>query len=291
MTLNDYVDLVQLFAPSLATAAAMAIGGSQVGTFVLLRREGMLALAIPQVVAIGIALSLRWGLETHEDHTGVESWISLGPPFAAAAVAVMLLVWSKRHGASHWVLPSLFVAGISLSFLIIANSGAHVEDVQHFFTGTDVAVSAEMACLVVPVVLAIGLMTAVLWRRWLATTQIPAASELARQSPARWDVAFLCLLTTFLLFSTSALGSLMVLVMLFLPAATILPWARRIPGALMLAAIVSVLSLAAGFVLSNEMEWPFSQSVGGAGFAGLVVSYATRSTSTALRRKLGPRST
>jgi hypothetical protein len=34
--------------------------------------------------------------------------------------------------------------------------------------------------------------------------------------------------------------------------------------------------LAAGFVMSNEMSWPFSHSVGGVGCAGLMGSHAIR---------------
>src|SRR4029453_2351640 len=75
-TFHEYLELVRLFGPSLATAGAVALGGSQVGTFVLLRREGMMALALPQVVTVGVALSLRWGLEEHADHGGMPGWMA-----------------------------------------------------------------------------------------------------------------------------------------------------------------------------------------------------------------------
>lgn len=261
---REYIEIVELLWPSLVTAAAAAIGGSLVGTFVQLRREGMAALALPQVVAIGAALGLRWGVPT------------LGPALVTAALAVMLLAWSKGHGANHWVLPSLFVAGLSLSFLIIANSGAHVAELQNLFTGIDVSVAPGTAMIVAPVVLAAGLTCAFLWRRWLLLAQMPAVSELAGLHPTRGDVLFLCLLATVLLFGTSALGAVMLLAMIFLPAATVLPWTRRIPTALVAGPAVGLLSLAIGFVLSIEMTWPVSQSVGGVGFVALVLSYGAR---------------
>jgi len=276
-TFHEYLELVRLFGPSLATAGAVALGGSQVGTFVLLRREGMMALALPQVVTVGVALSLRWGLEEHADHGGMPGWMALAPPALAAMFAVMLLAWSKRHAANHWVLPSLFVAGMALSFLIIANAGAHVEEMQQRFTGSDVTVSTEMAEVVVPIVLIVGALTSLLWRRWLVMAQVPAAAELAGLRPARWDVLFLCVVATVLMFGTSALGAVMVLAMLFLPSATVMPWSRRIPGALAASAIAAIAFLVAGFVLSIEMDWPLSHSVGGAGFAALVVSHIVRS--------------
>jgi ABC-type Mn2+/Zn2+ transport system permease subunit len=96
---------------------------------------------------------------------------------------------------------------------------------------------------------------------------------LAGLHPARWDALFLALLTVVVLLGTASLGTVMVLAMLFLPAATVLPWARRIPVALASAAGWSVLFLAAGFYLSNTFDWPLSQSVGGFGFAVLALSH------------------
>ena len=58
-----------------------------------------------------------------------------------------------------------------------------------------------------------------------------------------------------------------------LPAATVLPWAPRIPNAIASAVSVALLSVAIGFVLSVEMDWPLSHSVGGVGFAAFLVSH------------------
>jgi ABC-type Mn2+/Zn2+ transport system permease subunit len=220
----------------------------------------MLALALPQVVAVGVAISLRYDCN------------ALWPALGCAALAVVALAWSKRRGANHWLLPSLYVAGLCVSFLIIARAGAHAHEMQDRFTGIDVAVSDATAMIVVPTVLAAGLTTALLWRRWLVLAQAPAAAELAGLQPARWDVLFMVLLTTLLMFGTYAIGAVLVLAMLFLPPATVLPWCRRIPTTLVASAGIAVVILAAGFVLSVEYDWPLSHSVGGVGFAALVLS-------------------
>jgi len=254
-------DLVRLFFPALATAAAVGVSASVVGTFVLLRREGLMALALPQVVAVGAAVGMRLG------------WPTLPPALVCAGVAAVYFALSKRWGAGNWILPSFYVAGMSLSFLVIAGSGQHVADLQNVFTGIDVAVSVGRAKLAVPVLLALALCAAVLWRRWLLIAQAPAAAELAGLHPARWDVLFLVLLAVVLLLGTDSLGVVMVLAMLFLPGAAVLPWARRIPAALAGAAVVSLVMLAIGFYLSNRLSWPLSHSVGGVGFVVLAVSH------------------
>jgi ABC-type Mn2+/Zn2+ transport system permease subunit len=122
-----------------------------------------------------------------------------------------------------------------------------------------------------PILLIVAAICGLLWRRWLLIAQAPAAAELSGIQPARWDAGFLLLLTITVLLGTDSLGVVMVLAMLFLPAAAVLPWTRRIPAALIGAALLSLVFLAGGFYLSNVMSWPFSQSVGGVGFAIVVL--------------------
>ena len=245
----------------LITAAAVGVAGALLGLFVLLRREALVALAIPQVVAIGAALGMR--LEWNN---------KLLPALGVALIALIYFARSKRWNAGNWIVPSFYVAGLCLSFLLIANHGQDVEDLQRMFTGVDVAVDRKTAAIAIPVLLVVGLVCALLWRRWLLLAQAPAAAELAGLRPTRWDALFLLLLTIVILLGTNALGVVMVLAMLFLPAATILPWTRRLPAAMLGGVILSLLFLVVGFYLSNTMNWPLSQSIGGAGCGALAIS-------------------
>jgi ABC-type Mn2+/Zn2+ transport system permease subunit len=253
---------VRLFWPVLLTAAAIGVAGGVFGTFVLLRREALVALALPQVIAAGAAVGMRVG------------WPTLPPALVAAVVALVYLAFARRRGAGATTLPALYVAGLSLSFLIIANHGQDVADLEHLLTGVDVAVTPGRAVAVAPILLLIAAACGVLWRRWLVLAQAPAAAELAGVHPARWDAAFLALLAAALLLGTDSQGIVMVLALLFLPAATVLPWARRLPGALASAAALSLAVVAVAFVASNVMQWPLSQTVGGVGFAAFAASHA-----------------
>ena len=260
-TLN-WPRLLRLFAPALLTAAACAVAGGILGVFVLLRRESLTALALPQVVALGAAIGMRLG------------WPTLPPALAAAMLAVVYLAWARqRRGATvGWNLPSMYVAGLCLSFLAIANHGQDVADLQNLFIGIDVAVSPGQAALACPILLLAGTICALLWRRWLLLAQAPAAAELAGLRPARWHLLFLTILAAVLLVGTAALGAVLVLALLFVPAAAVLPWARRVPAAIAGSAAVALASVAVGFYLSNALAWPLSQSVGGVGVAALALS-------------------
>ncbi len=84
--------------------------------------------------------------------------------------------------------------------------------------------------------------------------QAPAAAELAGLRPPRSDALFLGLLAGVVLLGTNALGIVMVLAMLFLPAAAALPSARRLPPAMLAAVLFSLLFLLGGLVASYAME-------------------------------------
>jgi hypothetical protein len=180
--------LVGMFRYVLLTAAALGISASIVGLFVLLRREALVALAIPQVVAIGAAIGMRLGFKN-------DDWQTLVPAVLVAMIAMLYFAMSRKWGASNWIMPAFYVAGACLSFLIIANHGQDVDDLKRIFAGVDIAVTGAQATIAVPILLLTGLICALLWRRWLLMAQAPAAAELSGHHPARWDTFFLFLLT------------------------------------------------------------------------------------------------
>jgi len=265
MGTQQYLELIDLNGPALVAAAALAVGASLVGVFVLLRRDALLALALPQAVAVGAAVGLRGQWER-----------PVIPALAAAAVALVLVAWSRVRRADHLLLPCLYVGGLSLSVLVIANAATHLHDVQHMLSGADVFVTWPQVRESAALLIVGGLVCAVLWRRWLLLAQNPTAAQLAGLRPALWDALFLVLLALVVVLGTSTSGILMVLALLILPGATVLPWVTRIPPALAASAILALLLVASGFVMSIEMDWPFSQSVGGLGFAIVIASHALR---------------
>jgi len=259
---DQYVQLVQVNTPSLVAAAALAVAASIVGVFVLLRQEALLALALPQAVAVGAAVGMR------------ADWVHpVIPALGSAGVALLVVSWSRMRHASHLLLPVLYVGGLSISVLIITNSAAHLHEVQHLLSGADVFVTETEAWWAAAILPMLGILCAVLWRRWLLLAQNPTAARLAGLHPPRWEALFLFLLAAMVVFGTSTSGILMVLAMLFLPASAALPWTRRIPATLIASIVIGLTLLAAGFVLSVEMEWPLSQSVGGVGFVGVLASH------------------
>jgi zinc/manganese transport system permease protein len=276
---NDYTPVLQVIWPALLAAAALALAGGVLGIFVILRRETLVALALPQIVILGAAIGLRWVEPQFASFTAAHQnlfWLppaTLPPAILAVAVALGLMAWSKRRDPRSVLLPALYIAGLCVSILIVANAGAHLTELQNLFVGIDVAVGQTEAIVCAAILLAVGGLCALLWRRWLLLAQAPSIAELAGLRPIRWNGLFLCLLATVLVLATDTVGTTMTLALLFLPPATTLPWVKRVPNAIIASVFVAIVLVAAGFVLSVEMGWPFSHSVGGAGFGVFIVSY------------------
>jgi zinc transport system permease protein len=258
----NWWELISFFWPALLIGGALALAGSAVGTFVLLRRDSLLALAVPQVVAVGAALAMKYNWPT-----------SFPAALAAVTFALALLAVTRLRRRETALLPCLYVGGLCASFLLIANAGRHVEELQNFITGVDVAVTESEALYAAPALFVVALITSALWRRWLLLAQSTTTLQLARLIPVLWELLYLCLLGLVVLVGTHAMGVVMVLALLFLPAATALPWAKRIVPAILLAMAVALFDFAAGFYFSNTQNWPFSQSVGGVGFALFLLSH------------------
>ena len=261
---TEYAQLLSFLAPALGAAAALTAAAGPAGVLVVLRRDSLLALALPQVVAVGVALGLRL------------DWPPLLPALAVVALTLALVAWARLHHRADVLLPALYVAGLALSILVIVHSGAHLAELQNLFTGMDVAVAPADAALAAPLLLLTLLPTFLFWRRWLLLAQAPATAQVAGIHPARWHLLFLATLSTIVLVGTNTLGSVMVITMLFLPALAALPWTRRLPHTMTLATLLGLLSLAIGFVFSTEYDWPLSQSAAAAGLLLAATSLALR---------------
>ena len=264
MSFEHYREMISFLWPSLAVAATIAVAAGPTGTLVILRRDSLLTLALPQVVAVGIALGLRY------------NWPPLFPALAILALTLAVLAWGRSRGKSDVLLPALYISGLAVSILLIINAAAHLEELQNLLVGMDVAVLPSQVAFALPILLLAALPPVLLWRRWLLLAQAPAAAQIAGLRPARWHLLFLTVLSTIVLVGTNVVGVVLVLALLFLPPLAALPWSRRLPAMMALSTALGLLSLILGFMLSNEMSWPLSHSIAATGTILFALSHLTR---------------
>src|SRR4051794_33645709 len=124
MTWADFLQLLPLFWPSLLIAGALAVSGSVIGTFVLLRREGLLALAIPQAVAAGAAVAMAY------------QWhAKLPAALVALALTLALLAWARLRRLEQYLLPCVYIGGVFLSFFVVSGGGGKPSGFLGVFLG------------------------------------------------------------------------------------------------------------------------------------------------------------
>ncbi len=132
---SNYLVPLQVVWPALVAALALAVAGGVVGVFVVLRREALVVLAMPQIVMLGAALGMRY------------DWPELPPAIGTVAAALGLIGWFRHRDRGDLILPALYVAGLCIAILVVSNAGAHLTEVQSLFSGVDVAVGAEEAVI------------------------------------------------------------------------------------------------------------------------------------------------
>ncbi len=264
MSFHDDLELARFLWPSLATAVAVTVAAAPTGAVVILRRDSLLALALPQVVALGLAFGLHF------------QWTPWLPAIGVVALTLSVVSWARQRHRADALLPALYIVGVAGSILLIAHSGEHLATLQNLFIGLDVTATPSEAAVAVPILLALTLPVVLFWRRWLLLAQAPSTAQIAGLRPARWHLLFLAILSAIVLLATGMLGTVLIIAALFLPPLAALPWSRRLPSLMLLSTTAGMTSLALGFELSTRMDWPFSHSVAAAGALLALLSHTCR---------------
>lgn len=254
-----YVPTIQLIWPALIGAGAVLFAGAMVGTFILLRRESLLALAVPQAVVLGSAIALRTGIP---------------PVFASAASVGVLLACLgpvRRRETATMLLPAVYVGAMALAVMLVAGGARDLVEIQNQFVGIDIAVDEATAVCASVLLLSCGAAAAGLWRRWLVVSQLPETAALARARPALWHLLLLLLLAVVAIVGTGVSGMVITIAALFVPSTMGLLLGHRLPTALAISAVASLGMLAGGLVVSVEFEAPLGYSIAATGFTVLLV--------------------
>ena len=234
-----------------------ALASAPLGVLLVLRRVSMMGDAISHAVLPGLALAFMW--------TGSRS--SLGM-FVGAAVAgfatTAFTQWVRSFGkvesgaAMGVVFTTLFALG-----LVLIRAGAHKVDLDPscvLYGAIELAPldtviwrgwEVPRAALVLGVVALINLLfLVVLFKEWKLTSFDPAlATTLGfRAGVMHYLLMGLVAVTTVACFE--AIGSILVIAMLIVPAAAALQWTDRLAPMLALAALIGAASAALGHVLA-----------------------------------------
>lgn len=239
---------------ALVACLALAIGCAPVGMLLVLRRMSLMGDALSHAVLPGVAIGfLVSGLSLYAMTIG---GIIVGLTVALIAGAVTRMT-ALREDASF---AALYLISLAFGVLIISVRGTSV-DLVHVLFGTILAVD-DPALILVAAISTITLFTlALIYRPLIVECFDPGFLRSVGGHGATMHFIFLVLVVLNLVAGYTALGTLMAVGMLMLPAASASFWAKQFWSASLAATIIAVISSYFGLLLSFYMNFPSGPSI------------------------------
>ena len=239
---------------ALAGVVMIAMGGAPVGVFLMLRRMSLMgdtmAHAILPGAAIGFLLS---GLNLFAMAAG---GLIAGLAVALSAGAVARLTQLKEDAA----LAAFFLVSLALGVTIVSMRGTNV-DLLNFLFGSVLALDNETLLLMATIVTLSLLAFAVIWRPLVLKSVDPGFLRSVSRSGAPAHIAFLVLVVMNLVAGFFALGTILSVGIMIVPAAIGRFWARDVTAMILVAVSAGIVSGVAGLILSFHTGTPSGPTI------------------------------
>lgn len=256
---------------ALVGAVALAISGSPLGVFLILRRMSLAGDALSHAILPGAAVGyLLCGLSLPAmTFGGLAAGLTVAVVSSAAARFTAL-----REDAS---LAAFYLVSLALGVAIVSLKGSNV-DLLHVLFGSVLALDDQTLIFLATIASVTLLALAVFYRALAMDTLDPLFARRVSRLGEVMPAAFLALVVLNLVAGFHALGTLMAVGLIMLPAASARLWSRDLSTTLPLAAAIGALSAYLGLVLSFRSGLPAGPVIilvaGGAYFLSLIFGRA-----------------
>jgi zinc/manganese transport system permease protein len=239
---------------ALVGALALALAGAPLGVFLILRRMALSGDAMAHAILPGAALGyLVAGLSLPAMTIG-----GLAAGFAVAlASGVVARATLLREDAS---LAGLYLVSLALGVTLVSLRGSNI-DLLHVLFGNVLALDDQTLVLLASIATLTLLGFALLYRPLVMETLDSAFTAATTGAGAITQLAFLALLVLNLVAGFHALGTLMSVGLMMLPAAAARLWTQRLDAAIGLAALLGAVSSYAGLIVSYRYGTPSGPSI------------------------------
>ena len=239
---------------ALVGSLALAVSGSPLGVFLVLRRMSLAGDALSHAILPGAALGyLVAGLSLPAMTIG---GLAAGLVVALAAGATARFT-TLREDAS---LAAFYLVSLALGVTLVSLKGSNV-DLLHVLFGSALALDDGALLLLAGVATITLFALAVFYRALVMDTLDPAFLRRASRLGEIVPFLFLALVVLNLVAGFHALGTLMAVGVIMLPAAAANLWTRDLAAALPLAGAIGGLASYAGLVFSYRTGAPAGPSI------------------------------
>lgn len=238
---------------ALAACIALALGGGPVGVLLVLRRMSLMGDALAHSVLPGAAVGfLVGGLSLPA--------LALGGVAAGLSVALLAGLVSRATGLMEDAsLAGFFLVALAAGVLIVSLAGNSV-DLTHVLFGNVLAVDAPSLELVAGIASATLAVLALCWRPLIAESFDPEFMA-AVGGGGRWHMLFLALVVVNLVAGFQALGTLMALGLMILPAIAARLWTQRVWPMVVTAVAIALASGYGGLLISWHAGAPSGPAI------------------------------
>ncbi|MBO6891618.1 MAG: metal ABC transporter permease [Roseibium sp.] len=233
---------------------AVSLGATPVGVFLMLRRMSLTGDAMAHAILPGAAVGfLVAGLSLGA--------MTIGGLIAGMAVALLsglvTRVTALREDAS---LAAFYLISLALGVLIVSTRGSNV-DLMHVLFGTVLALN-DAALILLCSIASLSILTlSVLFRPLVLECADPQFLRSVSKLSAVTHFVFLSLVVLNLVGGFHALGTLMAVGIMILPAAAARFWATGIGGLIFVAVAVAFFSSLSGLLLSYHFSLPSGPAI------------------------------
>jgi zinc/manganese transport system permease protein len=233
---------------------ALALGAGPVGVFLMLRRMSLVGDAMAHAILPGAAIGfLLSGLSLFAMTAG---GLIAGFVIALGAGVVARTTELKEDAS----LAAFFLISLAVGVTIVSMNGNNV-DLLHFLFGTVLALDDPTLLLIAGITTLSLVILAVIYRPLVLECVDPGFLRSVSRAGAPAHIAFLALVVMNLVGGFHALGTLLAVGIMMLPAVTARFWARDITGMILIAVLSGAISGYVGLLVSFHSGAPSGPAI------------------------------
>ncbi len=238
---------------ALAGCLALSLAGPPLGVFLVLRRMSLTSDVLQHGILPGIALGAAAG--------GLSLWTMGFGGFLAGLAVALLAGWLTRATGAREdsQLAGVYLVALALGVAII--SMQHGIDLTHLLFGSVLAVDDAALLLMAGVASVAVLGLAVIWRPLVLESFDPGFMAAVGGRGGAWHLGFLSLVVLCVVGGFTAMGTLMSVGLMMLPAVAARHWSAELSGQIRASALLAVAASLIGLLLSFHLDLPAGPAI------------------------------
>jgi zinc/manganese transport system permease protein len=239
---------------ALAAIIALSLAGAPIGVFLMLRRMSLVGDAMAHAILPGAAIGfLLSGLNLFA--------MTTGGLIAGFAVAILAGLVSRTTGLKEDAsLATFYLASLALGVSIVSLRGSNI-DLLHVLFGNILAMDDQTLLVIAANATVTLIVLAMIYRPLVIESVDPLFLRSVSRAGAPAHLIFLALVVINLVNGFQALGTLLAVGLMILPAGIARFWSRDISGLICIAVLSALISGYAGLVLSFQTRLPSGPAI------------------------------